>query len=49
MDHYVSGLKGLHPEEIAGKVSSRQEGDIKFLIPFFQIHEKKGASHPKDG
>lgn len=45
----MRGPKGLQPEEIAGKVSARQEGVIKFLIPFFQIHGEKVASHPKDG
>lgn len=48
MDHYACGLKGLHPEETAEKNSARQEGDIKFLIPFFQAHEERGTTYPKN-
>ena len=46
---YAYGLKGLHSEEIADKISARQEGDIKFPIPFFQTHEERGIKYPKDG
>jgi len=39
---------GLHPEEIAEKNSARQEGDVQFLISFFQAHKERGTMYPKN-